>query len=403
MDSNQKKKVTLNNNNENEDSRHIFIIWETSRGKSKEVLELMRKKFEIITIYEISWKKELFIENIRRFYGATLPDPTKKANLCGFGSFLLVLVIDHSPKFEKRGTSYGPQLVNSRVYDEKFVYRKLIGGDYPIHGSNTEKETNHDLTLLLGKNLPEIFDKFTKKWDGRIEKIKKDILGFDGWKNLEELFYVLNNTTEYLVLRNFEKLYEEPTSTEHRDIDILTDDLWQIPYIVNKKNFKINEKNVPRVKINGKLIAFDFRYPGDHYYDKKWASNMLKERILNNGIYTPKHEDYLHSLIYHMLIHKKKISNDYINKIKKTSKNVGINLKENLLNDEKYLKKILNKFMISNNYQYTNSWKYKTTNNESTRLIMIAIKIAKKRGMKSFLKAVKGKLYRNQLIKSGQI
>ena len=50
MDSNQKKKVTLNNNNENEDSRHIFIIWETSRGKSKEVLELMRKKFEIITI-----------------------------------------------------------------------------------------------------------------------------------------------------------------------------------------------------------------------------------------------------------------------------------------------------------------------------------------------------------------
>ena len=106
MDSNQKKKVTLNNNNENEDSRHIFIIWETSRGKSKEVLELMRKKFEIITIYEISWKKELFIENIRRFYGATLPDPTKKANLCGFGSFLLVLVIDHSPKFEKRGTSY---------------------------------------------------------------------------------------------------------------------------------------------------------------------------------------------------------------------------------------------------------------------------------------------------------
>ena len=79
-------------------------------------------------------------------------------------------------------------------------------------------------------------------------------------------------------------MYEEPTSTEHRDIDILTDDLWQIPYIVNKKNFKINEKNVPRVKINGKLIAFDFRYPGDHYYDKKWASNMLKERIWEKSI-----------------------------------------------------------------------------------------------------------------------
>ena len=155
-----------------------------------------------------------------------------------------------------------------------------------------------------------MFIEIFQKSDQKIEKIKRNISGFNGWENIEELFFTLNNTTEYIVLRNFETLDNEYTSKLHRDIDILTNDLWQIPYIVNKKNFEINGKIISRVKINDQLIAFDFRYPGDHYYDKKWASNMLKERILNNGIYTPKHEDYLHSLIYHMLIHKKKISNN---------------------------------------------------------------------------------------------
>ena len=121
------------------ESKHIFIIWENSRDKSDQVLNLMSKKFQIIKIYEIEWEKEFVIENMRRFYGATLPDPAKKANLCGFGPFLLIFVIDQHPKLEKRRTSYGLQTVNSNIYDEKFTYRKLIGGDFPIHGSNTEK------------------------------------------------------------------------------------------------------------------------------------------------------------------------------------------------------------------------------------------------------------------------
>ena len=169
------------------------------------------------------------------------------------------------------------------------------------------------------------------------------------------------------------------------------------------KKIKINEKNASRVKINEKYVAFDFRYPGDHYYDKNWAKDMLERRILDNGIYVPNKEDHFFSLIYHMLIHKKKISEDYTSTIKKLSHKISMEIEIENLSDEVYLKKLLDTFMKSNNYHYTNSLRYKTTNNESTRLILLAIKIAKKRGLKSFLKAVKGKIYRNKLKKSGQI
>lgn len=398
-----KEKMVLNKNNELSSSKHIFIIWENSLFKSEAIIELINKKFQITDIYQMKWQKKYFTENIRRFYGATLPDPVKKTKTCGTGEFLVILVIDHNPNFKKRGTSYGPQIVNANIYDEKFKYRKLIGGAFAIHGSNTEKETNHDLTLLLGKNLNDVFPDDAKKWDNKFQKISRDLIGFDGWENSEELFFVLNNTTEYLVLRNFENLHDEPTSKIHRDIDFLTDDLWQIPYIVNKKNIKISDKIIPRVKIDGKFVAFDFRYPGDHYYDKKWAKDMLERRIIENGIYVPSKEDYLYGLIYHMLIHKKKISEDYISKIKAISDQVPIKIQEEKMKDQAYLKKILNEFMKSKGYKYTNSLSYKMLNNESTRLITVGIKIVKKRGMKSFLKAVKGKMYRNKLKKSGQI
>jgi len=186
----------------------------------------------------------------------------------------------------------------------------------------------------------------------------------------------------------------------HRDIDILTNDLWQIPYIVNKKNFEINGKIISRVKINDQLIAFDFKYPGDHYYDKKWAKNMLKNKIYKNDMYIPYYEDYFYGLIYHMLIHKEKISKDYVEKIKKNEKN---NFEGNQLSDKKFLKKILDDFLILNNYQYTNSWKYKIFNNENTRMILVAVKIAKRKGIRSLFRSVKGKMYRTNLIKSGQI
>ena len=73
--------------------------------------------------------------------------------------------------------------------------------NFSIHGSIHEKETNHDLTLILGKNPYDLL-KNGEKWDGKIKEFKGDLFGTNGWKNLQDVFYLLNSTTK---LCNFTK------------------------------------------------------------------------------------------------------------------------------------------------------------------------------------------------------
>jgi hypothetical protein len=66
-------------------SIHIFIIWEKARNKTDSLLEDIKKYFTIKEIYEVSWTKENFTKNLRRFYGTTLPKPDRKAEICRRG------------------------------------------------------------------------------------------------------------------------------------------------------------------------------------------------------------------------------------------------------------------------------------------------------------------------------
>ena len=84
---------------------NMFIIWGNARKDTNNILEQMRKKFEIRDIYEIIWTSENFTKNLRRFYGANLPKPLRKTSECGIEPFLLVLLtISDDCFFSKKGT-----------------------------------------------------------------------------------------------------------------------------------------------------------------------------------------------------------------------------------------------------------------------------------------------------------
>ena len=102
-----------------EKSWHICIIWENSMFLKDEILSGIKKKFALKGIFQITWSNKFGVENIQRFYGATLPDPIKKIETCGKGPFLVVVFLDNSPIYEKRGTSYGLKIVNANVHDFK--------------------------------------------------------------------------------------------------------------------------------------------------------------------------------------------------------------------------------------------------------------------------------------------
>jgi len=372
---------------------HIFIIWECARKKTDEIIVEIRQKFKIHDVYEIIWSHNNFSKNLKRFYGVTLPNPEKKAKECGKGPFLVVIVADDKPKHGVRGTSMGKQIVNTNMYNSKILIRGLLGGDYRIHGSIHEKEANHDLTLLLGKNIEQIRQDLPKEWNGITKSIKSDLIGTNGWKSLDESFFVLNNTINYVVLRNFEEFPDISNIVNDGDIDLLTDELWQIPSILNFQ--KQTDEKIPRfchTKIGSEYVKFDIRYVGDSYFDEKWSKDILAKRVLTpGGFYIPNKEDYFFSLIYHINVQKARLSKKYEQILTKLATELGF--REFSL-EKKNLEIILDNFMERKGYRYTNSWAYKINHNEFTRLTSVAIHTAKKEGFKELFRVIKEKIKR---------
>ncbi|KFM18790.1 hypothetical protein AAA799P11_00999 [Marine Group I thaumarchaeote SCGC AAA799-P11] len=383
---------------------HIFIIWNKSLPKKDQIINDVKNKFELKTIFEMNWSQNLFLDNLKRFYGATLPDPEKKLEDCGNGAFFIVLVQDKNPVYRENGTGLQKKLVNGNVFDAKMTYRKWLGVDFAVHGSNTQQETNHDLSLLFGKSLSEITTNFASQTNQTI-KISRDLVGANGWSSLKELFHVLNNSTNYVILRNFEDLIEPFQLKNLKDIDILTDDFWQISYIVNKKLRKEGESGPSSyVEVVGKRIKFDFKTPGDGYYDKAWEEDLLKKRrLFQNEFYILDDENYFYSLLYHMLIHKQKLNEKYLERLCIIAKKLKIDNFYDVKDKSTNLKEFLDKFLQKKNYSYTNTRGYRLTHNELTRLTTNAIKISKKQGIGKLFRAAKDKLYRNNLIKSEKI
>lgn len=335
---------------------HLAIIWQKARYKEKEIIKYISNKFKLVEQYEISWNKKNFAKSLTSFYGTNLPPNSKKEIHCGNGKFLVLTFYDTSPNYEFVETSKGIENVNINIFSMKQLFREWTGGGHKIHTTNSTEETNHDLIMLFGISYVDYLrlicseDKQTNKEKKVIKNVLNNAVGVDGWESLEKFFYVLNETLQYVVLRNFEKLPNEYIDKEHGDIDILVKDLKQIIYKTNaikvhQDTYRVHYK----IKIAGKYVFFDFRYVGDNYYDENWQINILKDRTKSlGGFYIPSDKDYFYSLIYHALIHKKNISDDYPLKIKNIFKKL-INFNEKDCNFDSYLK-LLEKFLISEGY-----------------------------------------------------
>lgn len=329
---------------------HLFIIWEKARNCSKKILEDIENNFKILNIYDISWSQEKFSENMSRFYGQKLPKNSHKEKHCGRGNFLLIIVEDEKPEYKFRETSRGKEKVNINMFDAKQKYREWTGGGHKIHGTNSVDETKHDIILLLDVSLEDYLKNYQKNQE--IIFLKKDLFGSKCWKNLEEIFYFLNETIQYVVLRNFENLPKEIDFSIHGDIDILCDNYENMKFLLNSKEvYKKKYRVMNLVNISDKMLQMDFRYLGDNYYCFEFEKEILDTREKFNGFYIPSKEMLFISLLYHANIHKIKIAEDYEEMILKLYNSLFEDKKEIFL--EKFFMNLLNKKMHEKKYQYT--------------------------------------------------
>lgn len=304
---------------------HLFILWERARYQQEKILDDIREHFSIVKLYEISWTPEMVSSNLTRFYGENLPSHSDKEQECGVGPFLLVIVRDEHPNYEYRETSHGKEKVNINMFDGKAKYRSWTKGGHKIHGTNTTQETNHNLTMLLGMNTEDFLQQ-VKPDAEQIEPLQRDVTGARGWKSVQELFYVLNNTVRYVIMRGVSG-GEIGDYIDHTDTDILTDQYQNFWYIANGTPCRSTIRPKERVVIEGKNYDLDMWNAERDYYDQKWSAAMLNNRVLQNGYYVLSPEDDFYCLLYHCLINKNAIAPDYEEKLNRYKKQFGI--KEN--------------------------------------------------------------------------
>lgn len=164
------------------------------------------------------------------------------------------------------------------------------------------------------------------------------------WASVKEMFEGMEKC-EYVILRNWEEFPEALTLNGHEDIDLLCSDVEQT--IQAMKAVPIRKSNVHfAVTIGQRTISVDIRHIGDGYYDKDWETDMLfKRQKFKDLCYVLDSENYFFSLLYHALIQKPFIKEDYIERL--TKFRGGIERKE--------FENILNEFLRRKDYRATNT------------------------------------------------
>lgn len=334
---------------------HICIIWANAREFRKKIIADMSQKFLIHCVFEIEWSDNHFSGNMSRFYGENLPVGSHKEIHCGRGPFSLIAFTDEAPQHAEREASRGRQRVNTNTFDAKQLYRGWTGGGHMIHVTNSLEETEHDLILLLGISSSDFLKTYIDRWDRHhVIRLFRDLEGASGWSSLQHLFYVLNHTCEYVVLRNFENL---PNLLEgHGDIDLLAVKSKDAIYSAGGRNMFPSEPYRVHyaVQIAGREVLFDFRDAHDLYMDVLFSRHLIKSRVFDpRGFYRPSDEQYFYSLLYHALVHKHEVSDDYKSRLIEIIRRAKISgISADVISDAKSCRALLDDFMLQRKYLY---------------------------------------------------
>lgn len=329
----------------------LFIIWSKARTKEEEILQDLDQNFNIIACIDNTWSEKHLDDNFHRIYDvAPTGGKAGKREEVGDGAFVVVVIEDLEPKYEYRSDASGRfKIVNANVVDKKRLFRKWVGGSYMVHSTDNLMEFFNNAVLLFGKDTAlQLLGQPAR--NNKCLKTNNDLVGASGWNSCEELFEVLNLTTEYVVLRGADKL-QDTVKTLSGDVDILCSNIGEFTAAANAVNIW-NSKNFYHVNVDGKNVLFDIRYVGDGYFDEKWQKDILDKKVMNHeGIYTPRVDDYFFSHLYHAYVHKPYFYKKYMERLTGLSEKIGIkNFKTEFNNTPTYILDMLRGYLAAHNY-----------------------------------------------------
>lgn len=129
----------------------LFILWEKARSKEKEIMSDIALHFDVLETFTIDLGNK-FLEIIEDFYDHNIPPNENKAEKCGDGEFLVVVVRDNNAAYDYRETLRAKKIVEVNFFDAKKRYRKMANPLDPycivVHGTNSKQEFEHDYVYL---------------------------------------------------------------------------------------------------------------------------------------------------------------------------------------------------------------------------------------------------------------
>lgn len=312
------------------DNIFVCIIWKNARvWENRIISEIEKKGINVLKKYYVTWPEQTFGLNLSAFYGDQFWDEPIQILTRGNGEFILVICEDPNPKYESRMTGRGIKTVNVNLFDLKKRVRNEILHNFAFHASDNNKETRRALALILGESLDDLLRK--NAFDELDESVKKSVEGVEGWDTLAHLFYIMNETCNYVVLRGYKDLPDKHRMEVQGDIDLLVDDLQQAVILVNPKHSVKNNafQFMNYIDLQDQNILIHFKFVGDNYYDIGFEKRILNERVLNeNKIYIPSMDMYFWSLLYHGVFHKNNIKK-YSEELSEIAQKLNIDYKDN--------------------------------------------------------------------------
>ncbi len=335
-----------------------FALWKAARPYRDRIRELLEERFELLLETEVHWSEEYFHENAARIYEepiyANIPQNQRRsmhAQKIGDNAFIIFVIKDKTPKYNYAMSVSGKiELCNTNIVEAKSEIRKWIEYDikiqYAVHSTNTIYEFFHQIPLILG------IANFKKLLDGEkleLTFVAQDLVGAGGWESWQQLFDILNITSNYLVLRGFESL---PIENPEPDLDVLTDNYQRFASAAGARQ-KSNQPYKAFVQVAGEEISLDIRYVGDKYYDPTWAADMLAAKENKRGVMVPEEAHYFFSLLYHAKVQKPAVKEKYVGLLQNIAENLGFNwYSGTMLKGDKLIGQLLNGYMATQHYYY---------------------------------------------------
>jgi hypothetical protein len=326
--------------------QHTFIIWKSGFPHLSQVLWELSNNFEIKHAEKIIWDEEKIPQHLTKIYpNRDFTAESRKVDEIGGNELVVILAVDRNPNL-KGG-------INLNAHDYKRTHR-IQGLNY-LHASDDEEEALFNFKALLDQDDSGFYAHKKSKTKTYIVDEKKNLKKIvpAKFEKIGDVFDELNRHEEWVILRNWEGLPESMTLDGHDDVDILVRDHYRTMTLLNAKPFFKEAYRVHSVvEIGENVVPFDVRFLGDDYYDEKWEEVFLKFREKEKNFYRLDDENYFWSLLYHAIFHKKKLSNDYRDRLIKMGKEMDGFRKEEVESFQKG-SRTLRKFLKKRGYKTT--------------------------------------------------